>query len=119
MAETLQQRADAMRPRIRKLMDWLAWKYPNANWSRDSEEVLAAEALVTSRWLDYLNGGSDELVKEAILRWGQAHHDGRLPDHFSIHTLWEHPQLHGPAPVVTLGCGIDPRAHSGCRHSTE
>lgn len=73
VTETMQQRADRMRPRILKLWNWLAAKYPNVDWSDDSEEVRAAESLVSARWLDYVNGGPDEPVKDAVLKWGLAH----------------------------------------------
>jgi hypothetical protein len=69
----MQQRTDAMRPRILKLWNWLAMKYPEVDWSRDSEEIRAAECLFNARFLDYINGGPDEPVKEAILIWGRAH----------------------------------------------
>lgn len=73
MAETIEQRADRMRPRILKLWNWFAMKYPDADWSKDSEEIRAAETLVSARWLDYVSGGPDEPVKDAILKWGMAH----------------------------------------------
>ena len=73
VTETMQERADKIRPRIRKLMDWLAEKRPSMNFAEESEEISAAEALISARWLDYVSGGPDEPVKDAILKWARAH----------------------------------------------
>lgn len=73
MVETMQQRADAILPRILTLTSWLAAKYPSMNWSESSEEITAADTLLSARYLDYKLGGPEEPVKDAILKWGRAH----------------------------------------------
>jgi hypothetical protein len=69
---TIDQRLDAIYPRISKALAWGARYRDIADYHADTEETRAAEALFNARLLDYAQGG-EEGVKLAVKRLVEAH----------------------------------------------
>jgi len=70
----MQERADEMRPRIARVINWALAKWDDLNLAApDDDEIKATEALFNAEWLNYVTGGPEEPVKEALLKWVEAH----------------------------------------------
>lgn len=63
--DTIAERADAIYPRIRRLLEW--WLGRNPGLELDLTADAASEARFNAAWLDYATGGPDEPVKQAVL----------------------------------------------------
>lgn len=65
VTQTMAERADALYPRVIKLLDWCLKKYPGLELDLTCDP--AAAARFNAAWLDHVTGGSDEGVKAAVL----------------------------------------------------
>jgi hypothetical protein len=70
---TMDERLDAIYPRIRTALAWGVERYRIVDYAADTEETRAAETLFNARLNDYAQGGDEEGVRLAVKRLVGAH----------------------------------------------